>query len=394
MADSDSKMCSLSESALQQGNERHAASHLGRAPIRRGKVLDEQAFHAMLTLERRRVERSRRPFVLMLLGAHSLRKNERGASFVKRLTSAISGVTRETDMLGWYEDGVTFGVIFTEINLEGMTPTTEILHSKVVTALGDNLDPWLASKLAITTYIFPEDGNKRCRDEVTHIMYQGLPQKGLRRYLPAAIKRAIDIVGSFILLLLFSPLLAAIAVAIKLGSEGPVIFKQERVGQFGIKFDCLKFRSMYTNNDPDIHRDYVQSLIAGKAEKANKVGTELGVYKITSDPRVTLIGKFLRKTSLDEFPQFWNVLRGEMSLVGPRPPVPYEFEVYDLWHRRRVLEMKPGVTGLWQVNGRSRVCFDDMVRLDLRYSQGWSLWLDLKILLATPLAVLEGDGAF
>jgi len=101
----------------------------------------------------------------------------------------------------------------------------------------------------------------------------------------------------------------------------------------------------------------------------------------------------LRKTSLDEFPQFLNVLRGEMSLVGPRPPVPYEFEMYDYWHRRRVFELKPGVTGLWQVNGRSRTCFDDMVRLDLRYSQTWSLWLDLKILLATPLAVVAGNGA-
>ena len=117
------------------------------------------------------------------------------------------------------------------------------------------------------------------------------------------------------------------------------------------------------------------------------------VYKLTNDPRVTAVGRFLRKTSLDEFPQFWNVLRGEMSLVGPRPPVAYEFEMYDYWHRRRVLELKPGVTGLWQVNGRSRTCFDDMVRLDLRYSQTWSLWLDLKILLATPLAVVAGNGA-
>jgi lipopolysaccharide/colanic/teichoic acid biosynthesis glycosyltransferase len=117
------------------------------------------------------------------------------------------------------------------------------------------------------------------------------------------------------------------------------------------------------------------------------------VYKIQRDPRITGVGQFLRKTSLDEFPQFWNVLRGDMSLVGPRPALPYEFDMYDHWHRRRVLEMKPGVTGLWQVSGRSRVCFDDMVRLDVRYSQGWSLWLDLKILMATPLAVLMGKGA-
>jgi lipopolysaccharide/colanic/teichoic acid biosynthesis glycosyltransferase len=150
---------------------------------------------------------------------------------------------------------------------------------------------------------------------------------------------------------------------------------------------------MYTNNDAKIHREYVQSFIAGKTEPQENREAEPAVYKIQNDPRITPIGKFLRKTSLDEFPQFWNVLRGDMSLVGPRPPVPYEFEVYDLWHRRRVLEVKPGVTGLWQVSGRSRTCFDDMVRLDLRYAQRWSLWLDLKILLATPRAVLTGDGA-
>ena len=173
-----------------------------------------------------------------------------------------------------------------------------------------------------------------------------------------------------------------------------MIFEQERLGQFGRRFKCLKFRTMYTNNDPKIHREYVQSFIAGKAEKQETSDGSRCVYKIKNDPRVTPIGKFLRKTSLDEFPQFWNVLRGDMSLVGPRPPVPYEFEVYDFWHRRRVLEVKPGVTGLWQVSGRSRTCFDDMVRLDLRYSQRWSLWLDLKILLATPRAVLRATALF
>jgi lipopolysaccharide/colanic/teichoic acid biosynthesis glycosyltransferase len=118
------------------------------------------------------------------------------------------------------------------------------------------------------------------------------------------------------------------------------------------------------------------------------------VYKITNDPRVTALGRFLRKTSLDELPQLINVIRGEMSLIGPRPPVPYEFQRYGLWHRRRVLEIKPGITGLWQVNGRSRTNFDDMVRLDLQYAKQWSLWLDLKILLQTPKAVLFGNGAY
>jgi lipopolysaccharide/colanic/teichoic acid biosynthesis glycosyltransferase len=180
---------------------------------------------------------------------------------------------------------------------------------------------------------------------------------------------------------------------IKLTSKGPVIFEQERLGQRGVRFKCLKFRTMYTNNDPKIHQDYVRQYIAGKDGLNKCEGSGKPVYKLVKDPRVTFIGSFLRKTSLDELPQFWNVLRGDMSLVGPRPPVPYEFEVYDIWHRRRVLEVKPGVTGLWQVSGRNRTRFDEMVRLDLRYCQTWSLWLDLKILLATPRAVFNGGGA-
>src|SRR6266704_7217606 len=139
---------------------------------------------------------------------------------------------------------------------------------------------------------------------------------------------------------------------------------------------------------------YVKRFIAGAVDAGvSDTQQHKAVYKITEDPRVTRVGRFLRKTSLDELPQFLNVLRGEMSLVGPRPPIPYELEVYDIWHRRRVLEAKPGITGLWQVNGRSRLKFDDMVRLDLQYAKKWSLWLDIKILLQTPWAVLFGDGA-
>jgi lipopolysaccharide/colanic/teichoic acid biosynthesis glycosyltransferase len=151
---------------------------------------------------------------------------------------------------------------------------------------------------------------------------------------------------------------------------------------------------MYVNNDPTIHKEYVSRLIAGEPDVAQKEGNKAKLYKIKNDPRVTRFGKFLRKTSMDELPQFFNVLKGEMSLIGPRPPVPYEFERYDVWHRRRVLEIKPGITGLWQVSGRSRMSFDDMVRLDLQYARSWSLWLDLKILLQTPAAVLMGDGAY
>jgi lipopolysaccharide/colanic/teichoic acid biosynthesis glycosyltransferase len=196
-------------------------------------------------------------------------------------------------------------------------------------------------------------------------------------------------------LIVLSPVFAAIAIAIKLGSQGPVLFKQQRIGQFGKPFPFLKFRSMYVANNSDAHKAYVQSLIAGSKEQpTGQEGEKKIAFKIKNDPRVTGIGRFIRRTSLDELPQFWNVLVGQMSLVGPRPPIAYEVEAYYIWHRRRVLEAKPGITGLWQVYGRSRTTFDDMVRLDLQYSEKWSPLLDIKILLQTPRAVFSGDGAY
>jgi lipopolysaccharide/colanic/teichoic acid biosynthesis glycosyltransferase len=150
---------------------------------------------------------------------------------------------------------------------------------------------------------------------------------------------------------------------------------------------------MYTNNDPKIHRDYVAQFISGEGDLKQPDGSSIGAYKLTNDPRVTPLGRFLRRTSLDELPQLLNVLTGDMSLVGPRPPVPYEFECYEIWHRRRVIEVKPGITGLWQINGRSKTTFDEMVRLDLTYAKLRSVSLDFKILLKTPAAVLSGEGA-
>jgi lipopolysaccharide/colanic/teichoic acid biosynthesis glycosyltransferase len=151
----------------------------------------------------------------------------------------------------------------------------------------------------------------------------------------------------------------------------------------------LKFRTMHVNSDHKLHQEYVTRFINSAPDTC---GPET-VFKLTNDPRVTPVGRFLRKTSLDELPQLWNVLRGDMSLVGPRPPLGYELEQYKPWHYRRVLEAKPGITGLWQVAGRSRTTFDQMVRLDLRYARTCSVWTDIKILLATPAAVISGKGA-
>jgi lipopolysaccharide/colanic/teichoic acid biosynthesis glycosyltransferase len=376
-------------------NERGSALRSGQFPIVSERLLNQEAFHAMLTLERRRAERSKAPFILLLVDTRLIHKNGNSASFFERLTSVASGSTRETDVIGWYETSNTLGIIFTETTLLEEPAVAEILRSKIAAGLQNEFGPEISSKLIITVHVFPQNvANKPGPHTVEAEIYSDMTAKSARKRVPMIAKRVIDVLGSGCLLLILSPILAVVALLIKMTSPGQVIFEQERIGQFGRRFKCLKFRTMYTNNDPKIHREYVQGFIAGKADGHAKTQAATPVFKLTNDPRITPVGRFLRKTSLDEFPQFWNVLRGEMSLVGPRPPVPYEFDVYDCWHRRRVLEVKPGVTGLWQVSGRSRTSFDDMVRLDVRYSQTWSLWLDLRILLATPRAVLTGDGAF
>ncbi|OJV39569.1 MAG: hypothetical protein BGO25_01025 [Acidobacteriales bacterium 59-55] len=205
----------------------------------------------------------------------------------------------------------------------------------------------------------------------------------------APVKRAMDIVGSFIALLLFLPVLALIGALVKLTSKGPVLFCQKRIGQYGKEFTFFKFRTMHADNDPAIHREYVTRLIAGGGD----LGNGKGIYKLINDPRITPLGRFLRRSSLDELPQFINVLMGDMSLVGPRPPLLYEYERYQTWHKRRVLELKPGLTGLWQVEGRSRKTFDEMVRMDLRYAHIHSIWVDLRIICQTPRAMFSGRGA-
>jgi exopolysaccharide biosynthesis polyprenyl glycosylphosphotransferase len=195
------------------------------------------------------------------------------------------------------------------------------------------------------------------------------------------IKRAIDIVGAALGLTLGAPLLGLIAAAIRLDSPGPIIFRQTRVGANGEHFEMYKFRSMVEDAEEEL--DELRDL--------NEVDGP--IFKMKDDPRVTRVGRILRRTSLDELPQLWNVLRGDMSLVGPRPPLPSEVTEYMEWHKKR-LEVRPGVTGLWQVSGRSLVSFDEQCLLDIYYIENWSLWLDFKILLRTIPQVLFGNGAY
>jgi lipopolysaccharide/colanic/teichoic acid biosynthesis glycosyltransferase len=206
-------------------------------------------------------------------------------------------------------------------------------------------------------------------------------------------KRALDMALGLVILVIFSPLMLAIAISIKLTSRGPVLYKQARLGQGGRPFTFYKFRTMYEGVDHEVHRKYAQSFIRNELpEQAEDDEAGGAIFKLTDDERITSVGHLLRRTSMDELAQIFNVLKGDMSLVGPRPALPYELQVYEEWHMQR-LSAIPGMTGLWQVRGRCRVPFAEMVRMDLEYIASQSLWLDLKILLLTLPAVVSGEGA-
>lgn len=309
------------------------------------------------------------------------------SELVEDLAKLVKSRVRLSDEIGWYAER-ELGVILTGTPTGGAWKFIGEIAKRINLA---------TSHLTLKVYTYPSRWISE--EEQNHFLSKNNPPTEEGRFdskevetffaCPMSIwKRLIDIVGSVIALIVLSPGILLIALGIKLSSPGPVIFKQERLGLMERRFNFLKFRSMCVNQEADLHRRYVEQFIK------NGSAYEGQVYKIRDDPRVTSIGKFLRKTSLDELPQLINVLKGEMSLVGPRPPLPYECVYYDCWHTRRVLHVKPGITGLWQVKGRSRTTFDDMVRLDLKYSREWSLWLDFKILLQTPLAVLSGKGAY
>lgn len=349
-------------------------------------VLSQGTFLELLNWERKRSERSRKPFALMIAEFQESVPN----GIVAKVLEVIACATRETDITGWYSEGDTLGTIFTEVgSLDAETMTK--LRDRVSAAASAQLSPAQCEHVEFTFYRVPDEWNNHKPGKGTTVrLYPEVAEREDSRRFSLAMKRFMDVAGSMMALMIAAPVFFLIALAIKFTSKGPVFFRQERVGQHGVPFPCLKFRTMLVENDSKIHREYVEKLIRGEvSDEASKSG----VFKIKNDPRITAVGGFLRKLSLDELPQFINVLKGEMSLVGPRPPIQYELEAYDLWHRRRVFEAKPGVTGLWQVRGRSRTTFDEMVRLDLQYARSWSLWLDVKILLETPRAVISGSGA-
>jgi lipopolysaccharide/colanic/teichoic acid biosynthesis glycosyltransferase len=362
-------------------------------PASERRVLDEESFRRVIAIERKRTERSKAPFVLMLLEVTN-QSPEKAATALESVMSVLLATSRDTDLVGWYKSKNTIGALFTGLVAGDKSSILMTILSRATNTLRDELSFEQFNLINISLHYYPDDWDENGPGRPSNpALYPDLSTQASGKKPLLILKRAIDIFGGLILSLICLPFCVLIAIVIKATSKGPVLFRQMRVGQHGRQFVFLKFRSMYVDNDHSIHREYVTKLINNEtsADGTRTLGT---VYKLTSDKRITPVGRFLRKTSLDELPQFLNVLRGEMSLVGPRPPIPYELAAYQTWHRRRLLEVKPGITGLWQVTGRSTVDFDAMVRLDLRYATSWSPWLDIKILLRTPLAVIRGSGAY
>jgi exopolysaccharide biosynthesis polyprenyl glycosylphosphotransferase len=345
----------------------------------------ERYFNNLLVVERKRSERSRKHFLLMLIDISKVTMNEQGP-FFNKISSIVKVSTRDIDIKGWYKNKKIVGIIF----IESQKDCCKILLTKIKSNISNMLEPEIANAIVISWIDFPQEHDDQKHDHVDPSidLYSLQEPKTFLHTANIFAKRSVDFIGSLVGIILLSPFFIVISVLIKFTSKGPVFFRQQRLGKGGTSFLFMKFRSMQVNNDPSIHKEFITDFIKGKIQE-NADGQK-PVFKIKNDPRVTPIGRFLRKTSLDEIPQFFNVLKGDMSLVGPRPSIPYEVEQYELWHRRRVLEVKPGITGLWQVEGRSSLTFDNMVRLDLNYIKKWSIFLDLKLLIKTPFMLVKG----
>jgi lipopolysaccharide/colanic/teichoic acid biosynthesis glycosyltransferase len=315
----------------------------------------------------------------------------RDSQFVKKLSVFMQASTREIDIKGWYERHHIMGIIFIECNTLGKDKIVDKIRTNLVDVFGAEQ----ANAISISCAAFPEEKNEsektvpEIEEVVADPRFYPKPINRIEsKKVSLVIKRCIDITGSVMGVLLLFPLFIIISIVIKLSSKGPVFFVQKRVGQGGRLFSFIKFRSMRVDKDTSIHKEFVKNFI----KSSGGIGTtgKPVVFKMKNDPRVTPIGKFIRKTSIDELPQLFNVLLGDMSLVGPRPAIPYEIEEYDIWHKRRVLEVKPGITGFWQVKGRSKTSFEMMVRMDLEYIRKWSLLWDIVLIFQTPFSLFKG----
>jgi exopolysaccharide biosynthesis polyprenyl glycosylphosphotransferase len=355
----------------------------------RSHVVSEVLFTSVLVREMRRSERSNLPSAVVIV---AMKPTIDKPLVWRPVIDALNASKRETDVIGWLKKDVAVGAVLPELRAS-CADLVQAFEARLRRELAKRLRAEVLVSLSIRFHVNPA----ACREQVGDLPIDPLPMDVRPRpeHVAAydAVKRGVDIVGSGVLVIALLPVFLVIAVLVKLTSPGPVFFRQLRIGHRGKTFTMLKFRTMRANADHAMHQKFVTDFIKSNASgQQGRSGKDVP-FKIKNDPRVTSIGRILRKTSLDELPQLWNVLVGEMSLVGPRPPIAYEVEQYKFWHSRRLFEAKPGVTGLWQVKGRSRTTFDEMVRLDLQYARSSSLWTDLKILLATPAAVFTGKGA-
>jgi lipopolysaccharide/colanic/teichoic acid biosynthesis glycosyltransferase len=350
------------------------------------QIYSQRQFRMRVLEEWRRAERSGRPEILVLF--HGWKLTAEGQHFIELVTSTF----RETDVFGWYTYGDTVGVLLVELGRHNVREALDLVKKKIEAQLLSRCNGFAAG-ISVELQVLPPytfaGGPPYKEGELVESLWKDAHED---EWLLMAVTRTLDICGSLLLLLALSPVLLAIALSIRATSRGPALFCQARVGRRGRTFPMYKFRTMKPGNDDRVHREYAQQFVNGNARQHRDESGQV-VYKLTNDDRVTRIGRFLRRTSLDELPQLWNVLRGEMSLVGPRPPLPYEVECYALWHRRRVYDLKPGLTGLWQVRGRSRCTFDEMTRMDLQHAHPDSLGLYFRVLLETPRAIIHGSGA-
>ena len=383
------------------------------------KIYSKEYYLHRLAEEKLRAERSHTPLSLLIIDIPYCKKERNNGQLINKLIKKLHLIMRKTDIKSWYEKD-KIAILMPDTPKQGALKLTEKV-SEEIKKITNGKDPQ-EGNISLMVYTYGENSssspshfhslsvdskkNTQAKYDFIHTNWKPVSQGDIAVLSDSyffdmladsivstsisfqkGIKRSIDIIGSLIGIIITAPLLLIISALIKLTSPGPVFFKQERLGYRGEKFTFIKFRSMNSNTDADLHRNHVVNLITESSS------THKSWSKLENDPRITKIGKFLRKGSMDELPQLFNVLKGEMSLVGPRPPIPYEVEKYKLWHLKRIMEVTPGITGLWQTRGRGETTFNDMVRLDLAYINNWSLWLDFKIILKTFLVVLSTKGA-
>ena len=341
-------------------------------------VLPRDHFLMALQRERRRADRTKSPLSIALFQD----EGARGDALVRgtELLALFRKQKRETDILGTLGD-CTIALILPDTNSQG----TQVFARRLAARMR-------ALQFSLTMGTYPDDLFNDLLKGRLRDLAQAHPLFIDRRSSPDAVakfvKRSIDVAGAAMGIVLLSPVMLVTAATIALTSPGPVIYRQIRLGKGGVPFTFYKFRSMSADGGDQIHREYVVSLISAGQGRTGDGSAPKPWSKLQADPRVTPVGRFIRRTSIDELPQLFNVLKGDLSLIGPRPALTYEAQEYRSWHLRRILEVKPGVSGLWQVEGGSNTTFDEMVRLDLRYVRTQSIMLDLKIMVKTIQVIL------